>query len=376
MTAPDTLPDLPLPSGVAASWLQTESGLNQHILQAGNPNDPLLLLLHGFPELAFSWRRVMVPLAEAGFHVVAPDLRGYGRTTGWTAEWTGNTDSDLATWTQPMHVRDTVALVRALGREQTHATIGHDFGSHVTAMAALLRPDVHRRAVTMSGPWGGVAAIARGVDRVHDDMLALDRPRKHYQWYYSTEPANRDMTQCPQGIHDFLRAYFHTKSADWKQNAPHRLTGWTATELAKMPTYYIMDACENMAETVAHHMPSPDAVAGCDWMPDSDMAVFAAEYGRTGFQGGLQSYRCRTTERYQRDLSVFHGLPITVPTTFLAGKQDWGWAQFPGAVEAMEANACSDYRGTHLIEGSGHWLQQEQPEETIRHILAFLEQTR
>ena len=111
-------------------------------------------------------------------------------------------------------------------------------------------------------------------------------------------------------------------------------------------------------------------------MPDSDMAVFAAEYQRTGFQGGLQSYRCRTTERYQRDLSVFHGLPITVPTTFLAGKQDWGWAQFPGAIEAMEASACSDYRGTHLIEDAGHWLQQEQPEATVRHILAFLEQTR
>lgn len=376
MTDPQSLPALPLPVGVTSSWLQTDSGLNQHILQAGNPNNPMLLLLHGFPELAFSWRRVMVPLAEAGFHVVAPDLRGYGRTLGWSAEWTGDPNADLANWTIPMHVRDTVALVRALGRTETHTTIGHDFGSHVTAVAGQLRPDVHKRIVTMSGPYGGSRPIAQPIETVHDDMLALDRPRKHYQWYYSTEPANADMTQCPQGVHAFLRAYFHMKSADWKQNDPHSLNGFSAAELAKMPTYYIMDAAENMAETVAHHMPSQDEIDTCEWMPDSDMAVFAAEYGRTGFQGGLQSYRCRTTPRYQQDLSVFHGLPITVPTTFLAGKQDWGWAQFPGAVEAMESSVCSDYRGTHLIDGSGHWLQQEQPQATVQHILAFLDQTR
>jgi pimeloyl-ACP methyl ester carboxylesterase len=137
-----------------------------------------------------------------------------------------------------------------------------------------------------------------------------------------------------------------------------------------------MDADQNMAETVAHHMPSQAEIAACQWMPDSDMAVFASEYARTGFQGGLQSYRCRTTDRYQQDLSVFHKLPITVPTTFLAGKQDWGWAQFPGAIEAMEISVCSNYHGTHLIDGSGHWLQQEQPEATVQHVLSFLDQTR
>ena len=370
------LPPLPLPAGISSSQIETESGLHQHILQAGNPEHPLLLLLHGFPELAFSWRRVIVPLAEAGFHVVAPDLRGYGRTEGWVAEWTGNTDTDLANWTIPMHVRDTVALVRALGRSETFATIGHDFGSHVTALAALLRPDVHRRAVSMSGPYGGCPPIAVRHNPVHEDMLALDRPRKHYQWYYSTEPANRDMVLCEQGIHAFLRAYFHMKSADWAENKPHALTGFTATELAKMPTYYIMDAGEDMAETVAHHMPSDAEIAACEWMPDSDMAVFAAEYGRTGFQGGLQSYRCRTAPRYQQDLSVFHGLQTHVPVTFFAGRQDWGWAQFPGALEGMETTATTDYRGTQLVDGAGHWLQQEQPEATVRLILDFLNATR
>ncbi|MEL7468909.1 MAG: alpha/beta hydrolase [Pseudomonadota bacterium] len=366
------LPPLPLPTGITAGFVETETGLRQHVLRAGDPDAPLLLLLHGFPELAFSWRRVIVPLAEAGFYVVAPDLRGYGRTTGWTADY----DGDLADWAITRHVRDTVALVRALDRESTHATIGHDFGSHVTAMAALLRPDVHQRAVTMSGPFGGCPAIARREDSVHADMLALGRPRKHYQWYYSTRPANADMMACSQGIHSFLRGYFHMKSADWAPNDPHALAGWTATELAKMPTYYIMDAHEDMAQTVARHMPSSEDIASCAWMPDSDMAVFAAEYGRTGFQGGLQSYRCRTSARFQQDLSVFHGLRVQVPMTFLAGRQDWGWAQFPGALDAMESAFCPDYRGTHLIDGAGHWLQQEQPEATVRHILSFLDATR
>ena len=86
-------------------------------------------------------------------------------------------------------------------------------------------------------------------------MAKLPRPRKHYQWYYSTRPANEDMWHCKQGVHAFLRAYYHHKSADWRQNKPFRLEGWTAEELAKMPTYYIMDLGETMAETVAHEMP-------------------------------------------------------------------------------------------------------------------------
>ena len=212
---------------------------------------------------------------------MAPDLRSYGRTAREAVDY----DADLSDWAITRHVRDTVALVRALGKTETYATVGHDFGSHVAAMSALLRPDVHRRVVTMSGPLGGCPPIAARLDTVHDDMLELDRPRKHYQWYYSTRPANADMMECTQGVHDFLRAYFHMKSADWAENTPHALAGWTATELAKMPTYYIMDSAEDMAQTVAHHMPDAEAIADCQWMPDRDMAVFAAEYGRTGLPG-------------------------------------------------------------------------------------------
>ena len=95
---------------------------------------------------------------------------------------------------------------------------------------------------------------------IHEALAALPRPRKHYQWYYSTRPANAQIWHCRQGVHDFLRAYYHHKSADWKGNKPHRLAGWTAEELAKMPTYYIMDLADDMPAAVAQG----DAVGGGD----------------------------------------------------------------------------------------------------------------
>jgi hypothetical protein len=99
-------------------------------------------------------------------------------------------------------------------------------------------------------------------------LAALSRRRKHYQWYYSTWAANAQMWHCQQGVHDFLGPIFHHKSADWKENRPHRLASWSAAELAKMPTYYIMDLAEDMPATVAKQMPSASQVAACKWPPD------------------------------------------------------------------------------------------------------------
>ncbi|MFK7943523.1 MAG: alpha/beta fold hydrolase [Paracoccaceae bacterium] len=362
----DLLP-LPLPQGIRSRMVATDTGLNQHILEAGEAGRPMLLLLHGFPELAFSWRKVMVPLAEAGFHVVAPDQRGYGRTSGWDGAY----DGDLSAYAMPCLVRDAVALIRALDVEQAFAVIGHDFGSPVSAWSTLLRPDIFPRLVCLSAPFGGPPKIAVDEDPVHADLLTLTPPRKHYQQYYATRPAAADMLDAPQGLHAFLRAYFHMKSADWVPNAPHTLDGWTAGELAKMPTYYVMQADQNMAETVAPHDPGK----GAPWMTDAEMAVYAAEYQRTGLQAALNWYRCATSPRFRRDLSVFHGRRIEVPAMFIAGKQDWGWAQVPGALEAMETTATTDLRGTHLVERAGHWVQQEQPAEVTRLIRDFLAST-
>jgi pimeloyl-ACP methyl ester carboxylesterase len=197
----------------------------------------------------------------------------------------------------------------------------------------------------------------------------------HYQWFYSTRTADRNMRNCPQGVHAFLRAYYHYKSADWKQNKPFPLTSWAAEELAKMPKYYIMDLDKGMAETVAAEAPTDAEIAACAWLPEDELRVYSAEFARTGFQGGLQWYRHITDPNSSAELQLFSGRAIDVPASFIAGKSDWGVHQSPGALDAMMSTACTQFRGVHLLEGAGHWVQQEQPEAVSKLIAQFLLRT-
>jgi len=320
----------------------------------------------------------MPVLAEADYHVIAPDLRGYGRTTGWRADY--DSEADLQSFRLLNAVRDQLGLLHALDHHSVAAVVGHDFGSPVAAWCTLVRPDVFRSVVLMSAPFEGPPDLPARTPTVREDvhaaMAKLSRPRKHYQWYYSTRPANDDMWHCRQGVHAFLRAYYHHKSADWKANKPFELKGWTADELAKMPTYYIMDLADGMAETVAKEMPSAAEIAGNTWLPDSELKVYSDEYQRNGFQGGLNWYRVRTSGRANGELEVFSGRTIDVPATFISGKSDWGIYQSPGAIERMQKSACTRMRDIHLIEDAGHWVQQEKPEEVNRLLLGFLKASR
>ena len=389
MTRLAALSDAALPAGIRSRFVNDINGLTMHMLEAGyeGKERPCVLLLHGFPELAYSWRKVMLPIAQAGFHVVAPDQRGYGRTTGWDDDY----DGDLGSFRFLNLVRDALGLVSALGYRSVAAVVGHDFGSPVAAYCSLLRPDVFRSVALMSAPFAGPPRLPfntaddvrqRAVNSsfaassptatTHDDLAALKPPRKHYQWYYSTREANDNMRHCPQGVHAFLRAYYHYKSADWKQNKPFPLKAWTAGELAKLPTYYVMELDKGMAETVAPKMPSAAEIAACKWLPDHELGVYSAEYSRTGFQGGLQWYRCRTSGKFDAELEVFSGRTIDVPSCFIAGKSDWGIYQKPGDIERMQDSACTRMAGCHLIDGAGHWVQQEQAEEVSRLLIEFL----
>jgi len=365
--------DADLPKGVRTRLIDGVNGLRMHLLEAGFEAEgrPAVLLLHGFPELAYSWRKVMPALAAAGFHVIAPDQRGYGRTTGWD----GSYDGDLASFRLFNLAQDALELVFALGRRSVAAVIGHDFGSPVAAHCALIRPDVFTSVVMMSAPFAGAPSpgpvLAPAID-IHADLARLTPPRKLYQWYYSTRSADADMSGASQGVHEFLRAYYHFKSADWPGNRPHPLAAWTAEELAKLPDYYVMPLDHGMAEAVAPHMPSAAQIAACRWLPDHELAVYSAEFARTGFQGGLQWYRCGTSGLGARDLRLFAGRMIDVPSLFIAGASDWGVYQAPGAFEATGTRACSWFEGSYLIPGAGHWVQQEQPEAVAELLLGFL----
>ena len=141
------------------------------------------------------------------------------------------------------------------------------------------------------------------------------------------------MWHPPQGIHAFLRAYYHMKSADWKQNQPAPLAARTAAEWAKLPRYYVMDLDKGMAETVAAEMPSAAEIAANRWLPDAELNVYSEEYGRTGFQGGSTAIARIDGDA---DLQLFSGRTIDVPSMFIGGKSDWGVYQNPGALERLE----------------------------------------
>ncbi len=209
---------------------------------------------------------------------------------------------------------------------------------------------------------------------VQQALAELPQPRKHYKWYYSTKAAAGEMN--PQdGLHDFLRGYFHLKSADWKGNDPKPLKSWEANELAKLPYYYVMPLDVGMRESVELGMADEDPATvsklSSRWLTDDDLDVYVQEWGRNGFQGGLNWYRIATDPNRSKDLVLFAGKKIDVPALFISGKQDWGTYQEPGVVEKLGEN-CSQSKGVQLVDGAGHWVQQEQPEKVIAMVSEFL----
>src|SRR4029450_12708806 len=142
------LPPLPLPPGIRSRYVPNINGLTYHVLEAGfeSKGRPCLLLLHGYPEIAYGWRKLMLPLAAAGFHVIAPDMRGYGRTTGWDDSY----DADPDPFRVLNMVRDAMGLVYALGYRSVAMVAGHDAGAPVASWAALIRPDIFRSVTILS----------------------------------------------------------------------------------------------------------------------------------------------------------------------------------------------------------------------------------
>jgi pimeloyl-ACP methyl ester carboxylesterase len=378
-----------LPSGLRGRHIANVNGLTVHILEAGyeTPGRPAVLLLHGFPELAYSWRKVMPALAAAGYHVIAPDQRGYGRTLGWEDSY----DADPDPFRILNMTRDAIGLVYALGHRSVAMVAGHDAGAPVAAWSALIRPDIFRSVTLMSSPFEGAPSlpfdIANGAplprpaitdDELDAELAKLQPPRKYYQNYQRTRGANDDMLHAPQGLHAFFRAYYFFKSADYKGNNPHPLKARTAEEMAQIPNYYVMEKDKGMAATVAPFMPAGDYIANCKWLSEAEVEVYATEYGRTGFTGALQGYRVRrgSDPKSVAEMRTFSGRAIDVPSQFIAGKSDWGVYQTPGAVDKMRMSACSHMVGFHLLDGAGHWVQQEQPEQVSVLLIQFLRSTR
>ena len=371
--------EVPLPEGIVSRTISNNNGLDMHTL-VSRPDEqkrPLIILAHGFPELAYSWRHILPAIASLGYVVVAPDQRGYGQTTGWSNRF----EDSIEPFNLVNLARDIVGLVGALGYHQAQTIIGHDAGSYVAGTCALIRPDIFQSCVMMSAPFTGTPPLDQdstsrltrpSLLNFESQLNALKEPRKHYQVYYSTSYANGEMMNASQGLHQFIRAYYHHKSADWQDNQPVKLTSWDAEIMAQMPTYYIMNKNDTMPETVAPHMPSENQIKDCHWLTNEELAVYVSEYNRNTFQGGLQWYRCSVEGVNQKAMSLFAGCRITVPSLFLSGKKDWGIYQTPGAIECMRDQVCTSMKDIVLIDNAGHWVQQEQSQAVIDTLSDFL----
>lgn len=281
---------------------------------------------------------------------------------------------------------DAICLARALGHTSVHCLIGHDFGAVSASWCAVMRPDFFKSVVLMSHPFKGTTTFPLQPsdpsqppkkDTIHKDLATLPEPRKAYKWYYSTAAANNDLLKSREGLFSFLRGYFYLKSADWPGNNPHKLSAWDAESVAQMPYYYVMPLSATMPEAVSLHMASESsstvASKSSRWLPDNELAVYEAEFSRTGFQGGLNWYRRVTEPEGMRDTELFAGRKIQISTIFICGAKDWGMYQEPGAVENIGSTVGDGlFAGVKVVDRAGHWVMQERPEDVVALVEEFL----
>jgi pimeloyl-ACP methyl ester carboxylesterase len=340
-----------LPDAILSCFIAVKD-LEYHFLdcppEGGDSNPPLIVLLHGFPELAFSWRNIMKPLSMLGYRVVAPDQRGYGQTTSQTPKL--SYDDDPTPFSILNLVNDVVTFIHALGYHSAYSVIGHDAGSIVAGFSAWLHPDVFQSVVMMSAPFTtqlpGSPSNTERVNHWLEHLARLDEPKKYYMDYFSSNGANNDMLAISEGkqnsnkLKEFLRNYFYVKAADWPVNSPAPISNYSSLHTL-VPSYYIMPFNSTMPEAVAS-LSRGHRVDISQWLSEDELAFYATEFMRTGFQGGLNWYRMffspndilaeleKTCDKIKEQ-----GERFQVPARFIAGAKDWGVYQTPGALEKM-----------------------------------------
>lgn len=320
-----------VPAGPWKSAFADVNGIRLHYVEQGS--GPLVLLLHGFPELWYSWRHQIPALAQAGYRVVAPDLRGYGQTGG---------SKDAADYTIKTLAADVVGLLDALGEKQC-VLVGHDFGAVLTWNTVLLAPDRVRAVVALSVPYNPRRDIAplAGIRRAVGGNF-------NYIVYF--QEAGVAEAELEPDVASFLKAFYFHASAD---AAPARQRLAPKSSRAKL------------LETL---VPPGDLQR---WLSDKDLQYYTDNFTRTGLTGPLNWYR--NLDRNWELMKPFEGAKITHPTLFVAGELDPVLAATRANVDAL-GNTVPGLRKSTLIPRCGHWVQQECAAELNAELLAFLAQ--
>ncbi|NGO75295.1 alpha/beta hydrolase [Streptomyces sp. YC504] len=308
----------------------TEDGGRIHLVEQGA--GPLVLLVHGFPEFWYSWRRQLPALAAAGYRAAAIDVRGYGRSAKPAAP-DAYRMLDL--------VADNVAVVRGLG-EESATVVGHDWGATIAAHSALLRPEVFRAVGLLSVPY-----TPPGGPRPSDVFGQLGGPDEEFYVSYFQEPGRAEAEIEPD-VRGWLAGFYAALSAD-------------TMPAADAPDPHFLGKGGALRDRFPTERPS--------WLGDRELAAYAAEFERTGLTGALNRYR--NMDRDWQDLSAHEGAPLTQPSLFLGGTEDASTTWLAAAIDAYP-HTLPGLTSCHLLDGAGHWLQQERPDEVNRHLTEWL----
>ncbi|MGV9454496.1 alpha/beta fold hydrolase [Streptomyces sp. NPDC003635] len=301
-----------------------------HLAEQGD--GPLVLLLHGFPESWYSWRHQLPALAEAGYRAVAIDVRGYGRSSKPAA---------VDAYRMLDLVEDNVSVVHALG-EESAIVVGHDWGAAIAANSALTRPEVFRAVGLLSVPY-----TPRGGPRPSDVFAGMGGEEEFYVSYFQ-EPGRAEAEIEPD-VRGWLAGFYAALSAD------------TMPEPGA-PDPHFVSRGRRLRDRFPHgHLPS--------WLTEPELDFYTAEFERTGLTGALNRYR--NMDRDWEDLAAYDGAPLTQPSLFVGGTRDAATAWLADAIEAYPVT-LPGLVSSHLLDGCGHWIQQERPEDVNRILLDWL----
>ena len=310
------------------------NGIKMHIAEQGE--GPLVVLCHGFPESWYSWRHQLPALAEAGYHAVAPDQRGYGQTDRPEA---------IEAYNILQLTGDVVGLVHALNEEQA-VIVGHDWGAPVAWHCALLRPDIFHAVALLSVPylrrsWADI--------RPTDAMKLMAGEKQFYQLYFQ-EPGKAE-GELEADIRKTMRIFLCSASGDAPPEKRWR---------------FLFDKSEKLLDSLT----LPETLPA--WLTEQDIDFFTREFERTGFRGGLNWYR--NMDRWWELTPFLSGAKLCQPSLFVAGEQDAVITMYREAFDAME-ETVPNLTKKILLPGAGHWIQQERPAEVNKLLIEFLAET-